>query len=362
MYKQSNKIAKFGIMFLVVFSVFFTYKESALAFNFLELPSTSSNWSGYVATGSYFTGVEASWYVPKSTPASALSANAEWVGIGGHASPDLIQAGTMAIFIDGKLEYRAWVETLPQDSEALPISIKDGDLISVSLEEISPDTWLMVFSNKTTNEKIEKTINYSSSHSSSEWIEESPLINGRPADLANYQTAIFQDAHATTPNGKVNLVGANARPIIMADSNLREISGPGNINDNGSGFEVVRLNPISYQAPEITPTITVVEPVPIFPTTFEQPTITLPMIPPAQPPAYQPIYTPPLAPVPVNRNSIVVISFSPITGQPVTPITVSLRNGTPTKSIKVAKKPAKKKSTAKSKTKKVTVKKKSKLS
>src|SRR4051812_44346743 len=65
----------------------------------------SLNWSGYVAGGSDYTAISGSWVVPQVS-GGTLSADATWVGIGGTASRNLIQAGTQAIVdYDGTVVY-----------------------------------------------------------------------------------------------------------------------------------------------------------------------------------------------------------------------------------------------------------------
>src|SRR2546427_4217339 len=57
-----------------------------------SVTSSSSNWSGYAASGGTFTSVTATWTVP-TVSATSPGADATWVGIGGLESQDLIQAG-----------------------------------------------------------------------------------------------------------------------------------------------------------------------------------------------------------------------------------------------------------------------------
>src|SRR6185503_10225868 len=63
---------------------------------------TSTNWSGYAATGGTYTSVTGTWTVP-TVSATTAGADATWVGIGGINSTDLIQAGTEATVSGGEV-------------------------------------------------------------------------------------------------------------------------------------------------------------------------------------------------------------------------------------------------------------------
>src|SRR5262245_28473695 len=56
--------------------------------------STSTNWSGYAATGSAFTTVSATWVQPAGSCTSATRYSSFWVGLDGYASNSVEQTGT----------------------------------------------------------------------------------------------------------------------------------------------------------------------------------------------------------------------------------------------------------------------------
>src|SRR5207248_9640501 len=131
--------------------------------------ATSRNWSGYSATGGTFTGVSGTWSVPQFTPDSPAGADAAWVGIGGVTSRDLIQAGTQqTVSGSGATQYQAWVETLPQASHPVPLSVNPGDSVSISITQDAQnaDQWLVDFTNTTTGQTYQVTEHYQSSMSS----------------------------------------------------------------------------------------------------------------------------------------------------------------------------------------------------
>lgn len=96
----------------------------------------SSNWSGYAATGGQYTAVSGTWTVPRTTTGSPASQSAVWVGIGGEASRDLIQAGTEEIVTgQGSVRYDAWIELLPAGPHTVPLPVKGGDTVTVTITQ-----------------------------------------------------------------------------------------------------------------------------------------------------------------------------------------------------------------------------------
>src|SRR4051794_12266854 len=84
----------------------------------------SQNWSGYIASNAYYSGVSALIQTPvASGQQSSTSAIASWVGIGGTSSTDLIQAGVEVDTSGPVVQYRAWFETLPQASRNVALQI-----------------------------------------------------------------------------------------------------------------------------------------------------------------------------------------------------------------------------------------------
>ena len=77
----------------------------------------SRNWSGYIGSNAYYSGVSALIQTPMARgQQSTTAAVASWVGIGGTTSNDLIQAGVEVDTSGPVAQYHAWFETLPQAS------------------------------------------------------------------------------------------------------------------------------------------------------------------------------------------------------------------------------------------------------
>ena len=153
---------------------------------------TENNWSGYmdVAPGedSEFDNVSGRFYQPYYTGPGVESS---WVGLGGHYTQSLIQAGTT---IESSVPY-AWFEYLNATSnwENCPstITVHQGDQLVDTVfwtSGSSPYASFFVEDN-TTNTEFYDTESMSSSYydgESAEYIEERPTINKTLTDLADY--------------------------------------------------------------------------------------------------------------------------------------------------------------------------------
>ena len=137
--------------------------------------NTSHNWSGYAATSGTYTGVTGTWIVPPAGINSAAGVGATWVGIGGVTGQDLIQAGTQDVSAGGgQAEFQTWIEMLPQASQQVPVAVVPGDSVTVSIDEQGAGTgiWQISINNNTSGQTYQTTVNYTSSESSAEWIQE----------------------------------------------------------------------------------------------------------------------------------------------------------------------------------------------
>ncbi len=209
---------------------------------------TSVNWSGYAATSGVYTAVSGTWNIPTPTVSAntPISADATWVGIGGVTGTDLIQAGTENVIQNGALSVEAWVETLPNYQQIIPLSVRDGDSVDVSLSEQSAGQWLLIFTDNTTGQNYTQTITYDSSLSSAEWIEEMPAsISGRGGTsfvpLDNFGSAQFTNAGATKDGVATTIFGAGANPITMMINGVA-LATPSALSADGASFSVSRSN------------------------------------------------------------------------------------------------------------------------
>lgn len=209
------------------------------------LTSSSSNWSGYAATGGTFTSVTATWTVP-TVAATSTGADATWVGIGGLSSRDLIQAGTQAI-VDGSgtVEYSSWIEMLPQSSHDVPLSVTAGDSVTVTITQQRGSDWLIAMRNNTTGGTYNVTVQYSSSNSSAEWVQEAPSIGRGLVSLDQFGTVQFTKASAVRNDKAMSLSALGAKAITMINGQGQAIAQPSTIAGDGSSFTIARTDATS---------------------------------------------------------------------------------------------------------------------
>jgi hypothetical protein len=209
------------------------------------ITSSSSNWSGYAANGGTFTSVTGTWTVP-TVSASSAGADATWVGIGGLTSDDLIQAGTQAM-VDGsgRVAYSSWIEMLPESSRTVPLSVSAGDSVTVTLTQQSGNDWLIAMKNNTTGGTYRVTVQYRSSNSSAEWVQEAPSVGRGLVSLDQFGTVQFSAGSAVRDGTTMSLSALGAKAITMINRQGQPIAQPSTIAGDGSSFTVVRTDALS---------------------------------------------------------------------------------------------------------------------
>ncbi|HLZ32107.1 MAG TPA: G1 family glutamic endopeptidase [Chloroflexota bacterium] len=215
--------------------------------------NTSHNWSGYAATGHNYTSVTGTWTVPEPTATGAPGVGATWVGIGGVNSRDLIQAGTQDVANgSGATQYQAWIEMLPQASQQVPLVVKPGDSVTVSIDKqaTGSNMWQISFTNNTTGQAYQKSVRYASSQSSADWVEEAPSGRNGILPLDNFGSIAFSNASTTQAGNTLNLTQAGAQPISLIGANGQALAVPSAIGDDGASFSVARTEtPVTTATP-----------------------------------------------------------------------------------------------------------------
>ena len=129
---------------------------------------------------------------------------------------------------------------LPGASRQIPLSVRAGDSLTVTLTEQGSNQWLIDFKNNSTGETYQTTVHYSSSNSSAEWIEEAPSVGRRVVPLDNFGTVAFS-AGSTVENGKDVTIGqSGAQPISLAGAGGSVLATPSVLTPDGQGFSVSR--------------------------------------------------------------------------------------------------------------------------
>lgn len=162
--------------------------------------STSTNWSGYAATGTRFTSVSATWKQPAASCTSATSYASFWVGLDGDTSNTVEQTGTDADCSGGSPVYYAWYEMYPRFPKNLSLAIHPGDTIHASVTTSGNGTFTLTISDRTTGGSFTTNQRLKSARlSSAEVIAEAPSSSGGVLPLTNFGTVGFS---AATVNGQ----------------------------------------------------------------------------------------------------------------------------------------------------------------
>lgn len=179
---------------------------------------SSSNWSGYAATGGTgsFTSVSASWVQPTLTCTSKTTYSSFWVGLDGYNNSALEQTGTEADCIGGRAEYGAWWEVLPAAESPYSVTVRAGDSMTASVTDNGDGTFTMTLTDSTEGWTKTTTADGSSGYqdSSAEVIAEATEVNGSIAKLSNFGRVTFTNA---TADGN-SLGSYSPTEIVMAGS------------------------------------------------------------------------------------------------------------------------------------------------
>jgi peptidase A4-like protein len=191
--------------------------------------STSSNWSGYAATGSRFTSVSASWTEP-TVVCSGTAYSSFWVGLDGDTSSTVEQTGTDADCSGSTPQYYAWYEMYPKFPSDLSNPVKPGDAMSASVTTDGAGRFTLTISDSTQNWTFSTTQRLKSAAlASAEVIAEAPSSRSGVLPLADFGTVNFANA---TANG-VSLATLNPDPITMVSGSTVKAQ-PSSISSNGS--------------------------------------------------------------------------------------------------------------------------------
>ena len=202
--------------------------------------TSSLNWSGYATTGSGITAVKSTFTVPTAGVVPPGFA-ANWAGIGGYSSSDLIQAGTSEDPIEG---YYAWYEILPASETQLTncsgdanCTVNPGDVVTVDIHSVGTNLWSVSLTDAG-HWSWQQNISYASSESSAEWIFEAPTVGVQtiPDNTGtNYfgPTSTFTNGSGTHTIAQGNPVTIDMGPGIGVNE-----ATPSPLASNGQSFNV----------------------------------------------------------------------------------------------------------------------------
>ena len=203
--------------------------------------TSSLNWSGYAtAPGSGITGVKSTFTVPTAGLVPPGFA-ANWTGIGGYTSQDLIQAGTSEDPIEG---YYAWYEILPASETQLTnctgdsaCTVNPGDVVTVDIHNVGANLWSVSVTDAG-HWSWQQNISYASTESSAEWIFEAPTV-GVQTIPDNTGTNYFGPTNTFTDGSGTHTI-AQGNPVTIdmgAGIGVNEAT-PSALASNGQSFNV----------------------------------------------------------------------------------------------------------------------------
>ena len=222
---------------------------------------TGPNWAGYVASGTKFRYIKATFTVPRANcgrtrgteqkPAMA----ADWVGLDGYNENNATveQDGVTAICIGGGASYQAWYEMFPKPPVYPNIIIRAGDTIAadvffdqkkhayrLDLSDVSDGQGFSIWKRC--------PVSYCQ-NVSAEVITESPAMsaaaNTKYYPLADFGASTFWHIGITSMAGQKGGFGSgiwNATRLMMADSSGRTKAWTTNLSAGGTAFRTYWKN------------------------------------------------------------------------------------------------------------------------
>jgi hypothetical protein len=145
----------------------------------------------------------------------------------------------------GAVDYSSWIEMLPQSSRNVPLSVSAGDSVTVTLTQQSGNDWLITMKNNTTNGSYNVTVQYSSSNSSAEWVQEAPSVGRGLVSLDQFGTIQFNGASAVRDGKTMSASALGAKAITMINGQGQAIAQPSTIGNDGSSFTIARTDATS---------------------------------------------------------------------------------------------------------------------
>ncbi len=174
---------------------------------------TSTNWSGYAASGpaGSFTRVSASWTQPTVQCGSTNTYSSFWVGLDGANNSTVEQLGTEGDCVGGRPVYYGWWEMFPHQAHLITMAVVPSHVYRAAVASLGAGRFMLAIADATTG-KLFSTIRKlkRARTASAEVIAEAPSSSNRVLPLANFATVSFADARA---NGLPLGTFANLEPI-----------------------------------------------------------------------------------------------------------------------------------------------------
>ncbi len=200
------------------------------------------DWSGYALAGSGFSGITGTFNIPVQLKSgSCLNETAVWVGLDGLDNHDLLQAGIVESGFDlptssgsleaptpgirclGRAQVYAFWEDLPSAPVRVDLPVRMGDVLSVSIFQMSPGWWALAMHDITAGGSFLLSQPYAGPETSVEWVVEAPQVMGLFSDPVPFATVRFHDLSAQGDPHELERVrcGANgleSGPTLVASA------------------------------------------------------------------------------------------------------------------------------------------------
>ncbi|WP_329561931.1 G1 family glutamic endopeptidase [Kitasatospora sp. NBC_01266] len=201
------------------------------------LHSTSSNWSGYAATGQKFTSVTASWVQPAASCNGDDTYSSFWIGLDGDGSSSVEQTGSEVDCSGGSPQYYAWYEMYPAYPVNFSNTVRPGDHFTASVTESGSGAFTLKLSDTTAgwSHTVSKTLK-NAALASAEIIAEAPSDSTGALPLTDFGKINFTGA---TANGKS--IGSFSPENITMASNGTTLATTSALS-GGSAFSVTWKN------------------------------------------------------------------------------------------------------------------------
>ncbi|AFM42468.1 Peptidase A4 family [Desulfosporosinus acidiphilus SJ4] len=204
----------------------------------------SNNWAGYINTpdaGKSYTSVSGTWTVPNISASQDDAVAAQWIGLGGVSSNDLLQMGTVEEIENGQPVAKIFWEQLPSTAQNV-MTVPIGSTINASISPSadSSSTWNLTFTvNGQSPAQTIPPVTLDSDYAqgigtSAEWISEDPSNqNGQLYPLANMGSVSYQ---AATVNGQPFDSIGNVQPLALVSKTGNVLIAPSEIGSDEKSF------------------------------------------------------------------------------------------------------------------------------
>jgi hypothetical protein len=142
-------------------------------------------WYGYVATGSTYTSVSASWTVPTVDCATSSGDATIWVGLDGYGDATVEQIGTDVACSGGVAEYAAFFEMYPAYPVSFDNVVAPGDVIDASVDYTATNAFVLTISDTTQGWTRTTTQDATAARSSAEAVVEPGDLKLPPVRFTN---------------------------------------------------------------------------------------------------------------------------------------------------------------------------------